>query len=85
MNSQYRTFYIASSILIVWIIFLMYQYMGIFGGDPELHLIFAKNFIAGNWFEFNAGIKSGGHTSPLYMLNEGYRSNIVSSNRNTNL
>ena len=68
MNSQYKIFYTAISILVAWIIFVNYHYIDLFGGDPEIHLIFAKNLLAGNWFEFNPGIKSGGETSPLYML-----------------
>lgn len=38
-----------------------------FGGDPEIHLVFAKNMLAGHPLQFNPGIFSSGETSPLYL------------------
>lgn len=38
-----------------------------FGGDPEIHLVFAKNLVAGYPLQFNPGIFSSGETSPLYL------------------
>jgi len=46
----------------------MIYYRLIFGGDPEIHLIFAKNLLQGNLLEFNPGYKTGGETSPIYMV-----------------
>ncbi len=57
---------VAASVL--WFFYLTVQYYWIFGGDPEIHIIFAKNFLSGHVLEFNPGFKSGGETSPLYML-----------------
>jgi hypothetical protein len=54
--------------LICWVIFLLNNYKYIFGGDPEIHLIFAKNFLQGYFLEFNKNYKTGGETSPLYMI-----------------
>ena len=51
-----------------WISYLVINYFPIFGGDPEIHIIFAKNLLAGNWLQFNQGIYSSGETSPVYML-----------------
>ena len=35
-------------------------YSGNWGGDPEIHIIFARNFLAGSILEFNPGeITSG--------------------------
>jgi hypothetical protein len=39
-----------------------------FGGDPEIHLVFAQNLLRGHALQFNPGIYSSGETSPLYML-----------------
>ena len=55
-------------ILFLWTAFLIIYYRNFFGGDPEIHLIFAKNFLQGHFLEFNPGYKTGGETSPLYML-----------------
>jgi hypothetical protein len=55
-------------ILLCWIIFLLFYYKYIFGGDPEIHLIFAKNLLQGHILEFNPGHKTGGESSPLYMV-----------------
>jgi hypothetical protein len=38
-----------------------------FGGDSEIHLVFAKNMVAGHALQFNRGVFSSGETSPLYM------------------
>lgn len=67
--SQNRQFLITTnSILLVWGVFLLVQYRSIFGGDPEIHLIFAKHLLEGHVLEFNPGYKTGGETSPFYML-----------------
>ena len=38
------------------------------GGDPEIHIIFAKNFLNLNFLEFNPGLKTSGETSLIYMF-----------------
>lgn len=38
-----------------------------YSGDPTIHLIFAKNLLAGFPLQFNPGIYSSGETSPIYM------------------
>ncbi|MGH7803235.1 MAG: hypothetical protein ACREQJ_02730, partial [Candidatus Binatia bacterium] len=38
-----------------------------FGGDPGVHLVFAKHLVEGDPLQFNKGIFSSGETSPLYM------------------
>ena len=43
-------------------------YSGNWGGDPEIHIIFARNFLNGNFFEFNPGEITSGETSPIYMV-----------------
>lgn len=53
---------------VLWFFYLTVQYYWIFGGDPEIHIIFAKNYLSGHVLEFNRGFKSGGETSPVYML-----------------
>lgn len=42
--------------------------VGGLAGDTVIHLIFAEHALQGRWFEFNAGVPSGGESSPLYML-----------------
>jgi hypothetical protein len=42
--------------------------LGWLAGDAVIHLVFAEHALSGHWFEFNAGMPSGGETSPLYML-----------------
>ena len=54
--------------MIVWSCFLAGYYFPIFGGDPEIHIIFSNNLLNGNWLQFNREIYSGGETSPVYML-----------------
>jgi hypothetical protein len=39
-----------------------------FGGDPEIHLIFAQNLLEGFPLQFNRGSFSSGETSPIYMV-----------------
>jgi hypothetical protein len=56
------------AVSLLWFCYLTFQYYWIFGGDPEIHIIFAKNFLSGHVLEFNPGFKSGGETSPVYML-----------------
>ena len=55
-------------ILLSWVAYLFSNYWDRFGGDPEIHLIFAKNFLNGHFLEFNPGYKTGGETSILYMF-----------------
>ena len=43
-------------------------YSGNWGGDPEIHIVFARNFLAGSFLEFNPGEITSGETSPIYML-----------------
>ena len=43
-------------------------YSGNWGGDPEIHIIFARNFLTGNFLEFNPGEITSGETSPIYMV-----------------
>lgn len=43
-------------------------YSGNWSGDPEIHIIFAKNLLEGNFLQFNSGEYSSGETSILYML-----------------
>lgn len=57
-----------SYFFIAWSLFLIFYYRNLFGGDPEIHLIFAKNFTEGYPFQFNQGFSSGGESSPLYMI-----------------
>ena len=39
-----------------------------FAGDAQVHLVFAENAARGRFFEFNAGERVSGETSPGYML-----------------
>ncbi len=43
-------------------------YFSMYSGDAEIHLVYAGNAAAGHLFEFNAGEKSAGVTSPGYMF-----------------
>ncbi len=43
-------------------------YAPVFGGDPEIHIIFARNLLQGHPLQFNPGEFSSGETSPVYML-----------------
>lgn len=54
--------------LLIWGIFIIWHFLPNFGGDSEIHLIYAKNLLEGHVLEFNPGYKTGGETSPLYML-----------------
>ena len=56
------------SVAVLWCVLLLSRYVWIFGGDPEIHLIFARNLLQGHLLEFNPGFRTGGETSPLYML-----------------
>jgi hypothetical protein len=38
------------------------------GGDPEVHLVFARNLVGGHPLQFNKGLFTSGETSPLYMV-----------------
>jgi hypothetical protein len=51
-----------------WIIYIIQYFIFAQGGDSEIHIIFAKNLLNGHFLEFNNGYKSGGETSPLYMI-----------------
>ncbi|MBZ5558458.1 MAG: hypothetical protein LAO77_14400 [Acidobacteriia bacterium] len=44
------------------------SFWGMYSGDAEIHLVYAKNAASGHFFEFNPGEKSAGVTSPGYML-----------------
>jgi hypothetical protein len=46
----------------------LFYYSGNWSGDPEIHIIFAKNLLEGNFLQFNSGEYSSGETSILYML-----------------
>jgi hypothetical protein len=56
------------ALAVIWVTYLGNRFWWIFGGDPEIHVIFARNLLDGHFLEFNPGYKSGGETSPLYML-----------------
>lgn len=43
-------------------------YWPVFGGDPEIHIIFARNLLRGYPLQFNPGEYTSGETSPLYMV-----------------
>ena len=43
-------------------------FSGNWGGDPEIHIIFARNLLNNGLLEFNLGYPTSGETSPLYML-----------------
>ena len=43
-------------------------FSGNYGGDPQIHLIFAENLLDGHLLEFNKGFRTSGETSPIYML-----------------
>src|SRR5512145_399220 len=38
-----------------------------YGGDPEIHLVFAQHLLEGYPLQFNKGIFSSGESSPGYM------------------
>jgi hypothetical protein len=50
------------------IAFSVTQYWDVSGGDPEIHLIFAKNLLDGYPLQFNKGEFTSGETSPVYMV-----------------
>jgi hypothetical protein len=43
-------------------------YIGMYAGDAEIHLVYAENAAAGDFFKFNRDEKSSGVTSTGYML-----------------
>lgn len=45
-----------------------FLYIGNYAGDSQVHLVYGQNASQGKFFEFNAGEKSPGVTSPGYML-----------------
>ena len=52
----------------LWVVFLIKYFYLAQGGDSEIHIVFAKNLLTGHFLEFNQGYKTGGETSPIYML-----------------
>jgi hypothetical protein len=56
------------TVALIWVAYVVSHFWWRFGGDPEIHIIFARNFLEGHFLEFNPGYKSGGETSPLYMI-----------------
>lgn len=55
-------------ILIAFGLFNFLIFSGNWGGDPEIHIVFARNFLSGGFLEFNLGLSTSGETSPIYML-----------------
>ena len=45
-----------------------FVYIGMYAGDAEIHLSYARMAAAGHFFEFNPGEATPGVTSPGYML-----------------
>lgn len=43
-------------------------FSGRWSGDPEIHIIFARNLLGGHFLEFNQGMATSGETSIIYML-----------------
>lgn len=43
-------------------------YSGNWSGDPEIHLVFAKNLLEGFPLQFNKGELTSGNTSPLHVI-----------------
>ena len=64
--------FVISSLIIMSVLacYNFYAYSGNMhmGGDPEIHVIFARNFLDGYFLEFNPGHKTSGETSVLYMM-----------------
>jgi hypothetical protein len=59
--------------------FNLYVFSGNWGGDPEIHIIFARNFLNGGFLEFNLGSPTSGETSPIYMLVVAFISKMFSA------
>ena len=45
----------------------VFMFFANWGGDPEIHIIFAKNLLNGKGLQFNPGEYTSGETSILYM------------------
>jgi hypothetical protein len=56
------------ALLLVSAAYSLWSYWFLFGGDPEIHLVFARNLLDGYPLQFNKGEFSSGETSPVYML-----------------
>ena len=73
-NFKYLLEIILNNRIILTIIFIILvsiisttfiKYIFLFGGDPDIHVIFAKNLLKGYFLQFNPGIYSSGETSLL--------------------
>ena len=76
-NFKYLLEIILNNRIILTIIFIILvsiisttfiKYIFLFGGDPDIHIIFAKNLLKGYFLQFNPGIYSSGETSIGYMF-----------------
>ncbi|KGG00281.1 hypothetical protein EU98_1813 [Prochlorococcus marinus str. MIT 9314] len=65
---KYKVLEIISFLMISWGVYQFALHSSIYSGDPEIHIIYAKNFINGHFLEFNPGYKTGGESSFLYFL-----------------
>ena len=59
---------LALAVLVAAFVTNVYRYAFVWGGDPEIHIIFARNALNGHWLQFNPGEYTSGETSPVYML-----------------
>lgn len=59
---------IALAIVVASAALSTFLYWPVFGGDPEIHIIFARNLLRGHPLQFNPGEFTSGETSPLYMV-----------------
>jgi hypothetical protein len=55
-------------LIVAHVLWSVVAYAGIFGGDPEIHIVFARNLLRGYPLQFTPGRFSSGETSPVYML-----------------
>ena len=53
---------------IAWAVANLLWYAFAYGGDGEIHLIFADNFLHGHFLQFNIGEPNGGETSIGFFL-----------------
>jgi len=67
-NATSRNVNFFTLLLGVLVVSNAYLYLPAWGGDPEIHIIFAKNLLAGHPLSFNAGEQTSGETSPAYMI-----------------
>jgi len=65
-----NNFILKIALLILFILSLinLVVFSGNWSGDPEIHLVFSKNLINGNFLQFNPGEMTSGNTSPIYMI-----------------